>query len=271
MDPIVAMAALAEASDRTRILSLVLANDLRHPAVVHKAAATIDRASNGRLELGLGTGWMPTDYQATGIPFDPIGVRIDRLEESVAILTGLFAGGRFSFSGDHYSITDLEGVPEPVQRPHPPIMLAGGGKRMLGLAARVAGIVGIHARLSEPSMGADAAADLAEDRVMEKIGWVRAAATEAGRSPEDLELQFTVYHCQVADSHRAGQASLSAFAATLGADPVLAARSPAVLVGSVATCVEALQERRERFGLSYLKLAGRPEEVAPIVARLAGT
>jgi alkanesulfonate monooxygenase SsuD/methylene tetrahydromethanopterin reductase-like flavin-dependent oxidoreductase (luciferase family) len=95
MDPIVAMAALAEASDRTRILSLVLANDLRHPAVVHKAAATIDRASNGRLELGLGTGWMPTDYQATGIPFDPIGVRIDRLEESVAILTGLFAGGRF--------------------------------------------------------------------------------------------------------------------------------------------------------------------------------
>jgi probable F420-dependent oxidoreductase len=270
MEPVAAMAALAEASERVRILSFVLANDFRHPAVLHKSAVTIDRLSAGRLELGLGAGWMASDYEATGLPMDPIGVRIERLEESVDILSRLFAGELVTHDGAHYRIHDLPGVPDPVQRPRPPMLLGGGGRRMLDLAARRADIVGIHARLRETTMGADAAADLPADRVAEKVGWVRSSAAAAGRSMDALELQFTVYHCTITDAPSGAQAARSAFARALGADPTLAEHSPAVLIGPLEACVERLIEWRETLGLSYLKLNAAPEAVAPLVERLSG-
>ena len=120
-------------------------------------------------------------------------------------------------------------------------------------------------------MGADAAADLHEDRVTEKVGWVRESATAHGRSMDEIELQFTVYHCEITDTDSGGRAARSAFATTLGADPALADRSPAVLIGPLEACIERLIEQRETLGFSYLKLGGAPDAVAPIVARLAGT
>jgi probable F420-dependent oxidoreductase len=271
MEPTAAMTAAAEASERLRVLSLVLANDFRHPVLLHKTAATIDVLSEGRLELGLGAGWLRTDYDASGLPFDTPRLRLERLEESVRVIKGLFAPAPLTFQGAHYSVVDLDGLPKPVQQPHPPLLVGGGGERVLSLAAREADIVGVHCNLHRGKLDREAAADLAPERVEEKVQWVAGAAADAGRSAGDVELQFSMYLCSVADAPRAAEAAVSTFARHLAADPDLLARSPAVLVGSVEACVEKLQARRERYGFSYLNLGGDVDNVAPIVARLAGT
>jgi probable F420-dependent oxidoreductase len=271
MEPTAAMLAAADATERLRVLSLVLGNDYRHPVLLHKTAATIDLLSDGRLELGLGAGWMRSDYDAAGMPYDSPAVRLERLQESLHVLKGLFGPDPLTFHGTHYRITDLDGLPKPVQAPHPPLLVGGGGKRVLGLAAREADIVSVHGSLRRGEVDEAAAADLSADRVAEKVGWVHAAAEEAGRPFEELELQFTTYLCEVTDAPRAANARGSSFAKLLAADPELFERSPAVLVGSVAECVEKLQERRELYGFSYLNLGADLENVAPVVARLRGT
>ena len=271
MEPTAAMVAAAEATERLRVLSLVLGNDFRHPAVLHKAAATLDVLSEGRLELGLGAGWMRSDYEAAGVPYDPVGVRLDRLEESIGIVKGLFGSKPLTFRGRHYTITELDGLPKPFQAPHPPILVGGGGRRILTIAAREANIVGVHCNLRRGQLDRDAADDLAANRVTEKVGWIHDAADTAGRPLDELELQFSTYLCRVTDAPRAARATVSTFAEHLASDPDLLATSPAVLVGSVDHCVAVLEERRSRFGLTYLNLGGDVDNVAPVVARLAGT
>ncbi len=271
LEPVTAMTIAAEATTSLRVLSLALANDYRHPVLVHKALATLDVFSGGRVELGIGAGWMESDYLAAGLPMDPPGRRIERLEESLAVLTGLFGPGPFSFAGQHYQVQELEGRPEPAQRPRPPLLVGGGGRRILSLAARVADIVGVHCRLGSGVQDAESVADLAADRVAEKVRWVHEAATAAGRPADDIELQFSVYHCQVARPGRAPAPDRSSFAALIEAAPDVLAGSPAVLVGDVARCVDLLQERRERYRFSYLNLGADVDAVAPIVAVLTGT
>jgi probable F420-dependent oxidoreductase len=271
MEATAALLAAAEASERLRVLSLVLANDYRHPVLLHKTAATIDVFSEGRLELGLGTGWLANEYAAAGIPFDPPATRVARLEESIHVLKGLFAPAPLSFEGVHYRIHQLDGLPKPVQQPHPPLLVGGGSRRVLELAAREADIVSVHCALREGVLGPAAAADLGADRVAAKVGWVRSAAERAGRSRDEFELQFSVYLCQVTDSSSPTSPPGSSFAGLLEADPELIASSPAVLWGTVDQCVDLLQERRERYGFSYLKLSADVDMVAPIVARLAGS
>ena len=271
MEPTAALLAAAEATERLRVLSLVLGNDFRHPVVLHKTAATIDVLSEGRLELGLGAGWMRSDYDASGIVYDPPAVRLARLEESLRVIKGLFRPEPLTFRGDHYAIEALDGLPKPVQAPHPPLLVGGGGKRVLGLAAREADIVSVHCDLRRGELDEGAASDLSAERVEEKVRWVRTAAEEAGRSLDEVELQFTTYLCRVTDAPSSADATGSSFAGLLEADPALLERSPAVLIGTVEECVERLQERRERYGFSYLKLGGDIDNIAPIVARLAGT
>jgi probable F420-dependent oxidoreductase len=270
MEPMTAMTAIVEATTRLRVLSLALNNDLRHPVLLHKAAATIDLLSDGRLELGLGAGWLERDYAAAGIRFDPPSVRIERLEESIRIIKGLFGPSPFSFAGRHYQVAAFEGLPRPTQLPYPPILVGGGGRRILGLAAREANIIGIHARLDVTAIGPEAARDLGEDAVAAKVSLVRDALAAANRSTKDVELQFTIYDCRITDRARLPLDGGTAFARFLDADPDLYGRSPAVLVGSLDACANRLVELRERFGFSCFKLSGDPEATAPIVARLAG-
>jgi probable F420-dependent oxidoreductase len=271
MEPLTVLTAAALATSRLRLLTLLLSNDVRHPVVLHKAAATLDVISDGRLELGIGAGWLEEDYTASGLPFDPPATRIARLAESVAVLDGLFGSLPFSHAGTYYSIDHLDGLPKPVQQPRPPILLGGGGPRMLRMAAGIADIIGVHCRLDARTPTADAAADLSADRIAEKVRWVANAARAAGRPFEEIELQFTVYLVHVGDLPLPLPVRGSTFAPFLAADPSLLATSPAVLVGSVNACVDALRERRERYGFSYINLGSDLDAVAPIVARLAGT
>lgn len=270
MEPLTAMLAATEATDRLRVLSLVLANDFRHPVVLHKTAATIDVLSHGRVEIGVGAGWMAADYTAAGLAFDSAGTRLKRLEESVQIVKGLFEQQPLNFDGSHYKITDLNGLPKPIQKPRPPIMIGGGGQRVLGLAAREADIVGVHCSLAGGALDSDSVADLSEARVLEKVSWVKAAAAAAGRAMDDIQLQFSTYYCRVTNKHTDAPAPTSSIGRLLSSSAELLADSPAVLVGDLPQCVDLLQERRERYGFSYINLGNDVDNVAPLVAQLVG-
>jgi probable F420-dependent oxidoreductase len=269
MEPVVAMTAAADATSTLRVMPLVLANDYRHPVMLHKALATLDVLSGGRVEIGLGAGWMASDYAAAGLPFDPPGVRVDRLAESVDVIKGLFAAEPLSYKGEHYQIDDLDGLPKPVQAPHPPILVGGGSRRVLELAGAVADTVGINPSLRAGAAPGDAMLDLTEERVAAKISIARTAALAAGRDPAALRYHTSIRSMFLTDVPGA-QPWVSSMAANV-TDPAILATSPAALHGSVASCVETLQRRREELGLDYIHFGGDPAAAASIVARLAGT
>jgi probable F420-dependent oxidoreductase len=264
--PIPALAVAAAATSTLRLGTLVLANDYRHPVVAAKDAATLDVLSDGRLELGIGAGWMTSDYESAGIPLDPPGVRIERLAEGLAVVRGLMGDGPFTFEGEHYRIDGLEGFPKPVQRPHPPIVLGGGGPRMLRLAAQEADIVGINVNLAVGVIDDRAGPNATEEATQAKIDLVRAAA---GDRFDDIELQVRV-HAVVVTDDRQGMAELMAPA--LGVSPEAALASPHAIAGTPEQIVEDLRARRERWGISYLGVSvDALDALAPVVAELAGT
>ncbi|HEX5940451.1 MAG TPA: LLM class flavin-dependent oxidoreductase, partial [Dehalococcoidia bacterium] len=156
-EPFVTLMAAAGATSTLRLLPLVAGNDYRHPVMLHKAAASLEALSDGRLELGIGAGWMISDYEAAGMPYDEPGVRVSRFEESVQIVKGLFAEEPLTYEGRYYKITALDGLPKPVQKPHPPILIGGGGKRVLSIAAREADIISVNANLKDGAVGPGAA------------------------------------------------------------------------------------------------------------------
>jgi probable F420-dependent oxidoreductase len=270
--PIAALVAAAEATTALRVGSFVFANDFRHPALLAKEMASLDVLSGGRVELGLGTGYARADYDQAGIPFDPPGVRIDRLEEAIHILKGCFTGDPFSFTGRHYTVHALKGAPVPVQRPYPPLLIGGGARRTLSLAAREADIVSVNIRTT--TAGGFDFASLTAAAVDQKVAWVRDAA---GQRLPTLELNIQVPFVAVtAARQQAAEGFLRLFeqrfgmsAGTLGVEDVLA--SPSFLIGSVDQIVEELQARRERYGFSYIVIWDTSMDAfAPVVARLAG-
>jgi len=275
-EPMVALTAAASCTTTLRVQTGVLGNDYRHPVLVHRMAAVLDVVSEGRLTLGLGAGWMTSDYEAAGIPLDPPAVRVDRFEEALAIVIGLFADGALDFVGEHYEIKGLDGLPKPVQRPHPPIFVGGGSRRVLGIAGRQADIVGINASLRAGTLGAHAINDLSVARVREKIGWVLDAAEAAGRPRDAVQLDMNHWLAKVTPSAAAGRDLLERVARRNGVDPELLAESPSVLVGTTAQLVDTLRARRDELGISHLQLdAGFPtpdlDAFGPVIAALAGT
>lgn len=264
--PPVALAHAAAVTDTLRIGPLVLGNDYKHPVVLAREVGTLDLLSNGRLELGIGAGWMTVDYEKAGIPRDAPGVRIARLAESIAVLKGLLGDRPFTFAGDYYRVTDLDGQPKPVQRPHPPFIVGGGGPKILALAAREAQIVGINANLrSGDGNTPDAAQSLTSAATDAKLASLRAAA---GARFDDLEIQTLVGFVHVADDT---SAIVDAIAGSFGVDRDDAQMAPVTLVGSEAEIIDLLERRRERWQMSYVVIPDAAlDACAPIVARLAG-
>jgi probable F420-dependent oxidoreductase len=252
--PLIALQAVADATRTLRVGQTVLNQDLRHPAVLAKELATLDVLSGGRLEIGLGAGWMRDEYEQAGISFDTAATRIDRLEEVITVLKGLLGEGRFSFAGKHFTITDLDGTPKPVQRPHPPILVGGGGRKLLSLAGRQADIVQIMPRTigAPPS---DTARPFTAEAYAEKIGWVREAA---GDRFAGIELGTLLLNVTITDDPDAGfETFFERFAARLGpgADLPAARRelrsSPVVAIGTPDEVCAKLLQTRDRLGISY--------------------
>ena len=263
--PIAAAAAFAAVTRTLNVGILVLDCDFRHPAVLARELATIDQIAEGRLEVGLGAGWKKADYDRSGIPMDRPGVRVSRLQEHTAVLRGLWGDGPFSFSGDHYEITGLEGTPKPYRPGGPPIVVGGGAPRLLRWAGATADIVGVNASIHSGEIDEAAAHDALADRIDEKVGWVREGA---GDRFDDLELNAWLAAAELTDD----PTMVEGIAALFGTDADSFRRSPLALVGSPGDVAEMLAERRERWGYSYHVLPGdRAHDFAPLVADLTGT
>ncbi len=264
LGPITAMATAASATTSLHVATAVFCTDFRHPAALARELASIDKLSAGRLEIGLGAGYQVNDYRSSGIPMDPPKVRVDRLIEHVAVLRGLFAEGPFSFAGEHYTITDLDGSPAPYRKGGPPILVAGGGPRMLRFAAQHADIVGVNPALSNSEQRAQSYSDGVADRVDEKFALIREAA---GPRFDDLIFHSWLKWASITDDPSAVAASV---AASTGLSVSDVRESPFVLIGSVGEIVERLYELRDRWGYTYYTVQ-QPvaHEFAPVLEQLA--
>lgn len=261
-----ALAAAASVTTNLRVGSLVFANDFRHPALLAKDMATIDLLSDGRLEFGLGAGWMDSDYATTGVPHDRAGIRIERMIESVEVIKGLWAEGAFNYSGDHYTINELDGLPKPVQDGGPPVLMGGGGKRMLSTAARVADIVGVNPNVGEGTIGPEAIKSMSAEATEEKLSWVRSAA---GDRFDDIEISILKFVVMVTDDQATVAEKVGA-GMGMDADTIIA--SPHTMVGSAEQIIDELVEQRERWQGSYVTVQSDSiDAFAPVVAQLAGT
>ena len=263
--PVPALMTAANVTTTLRVGALVWDNDYKHPAVLAKELATMDVLSDGRLELGIVAGWMISDYEQMGIPYDSAKVRIDRFVEGLKVIKGAMAEGPFSFSGDHYTITNYNGTPKPVQAPCPPILIGGGGKRVLSIAAREADIVGINATMSAGVVGQHTFSTMTAEVVDEKVAIVREAA---GARFNDIELNVRAFLVNITDD--AKQAA-SGIASMLGVEQQMVEESPFALVGPTSKLIEDLLERRERWGFSYVIVGADDVDLfAPVVAALNG-
>lgn len=263
--PMVAMAVAAEATSTLRIGTLVLGNDYRHPLVLAKEAATLDLLSEGRLELGIGAGWQTSDYDESGIPLDEPAVRVDRLEESLAVMKALWAG-ESDFSGRHYTIKGATGAPAPHRRPHPTLLIGGGSRRVLQLAGREADIVGLNPRLREGFIGPQSLASISAAHYDQRLAWVREGAGDRFGA---IELQCLTFFVRVVPNGREVREETARLFSMSVED---GAEVPLALIGSPEEITEQLASRRERWGMSYW-VVHEPdiEAFAPVVAALAGT
>jgi probable F420-dependent oxidoreductase len=264
--PVPALMAAADATERLRVGALVFDNDYKHPALLAKELATIDLLSDGRLEIGLGAGWMASDYEQVGLPYDPPGVRIDRFVEGLSIINAAFGDEPVEHIGTHYTVRGYDARPKPVQRPRPPLLIGGGGRRMLSIAAREADIVGINGTLTTGVTDATTISSMSASAVDEKVGWVVDAA---GDRLVDIELNVRAFMVNVTDERQAGLDLVAQFTG-FSVDEVAA--TPFALIGRPEQLVEDLLARRERWGFSYVIVgSAEMDAFAPVVAALAGS
>ena len=264
--PMIAATVAAEATTTLRVGTLVLDNDFRHPIVLAKEAATLDVVTGGRFEFGLGAGWMTTDYEQSGIPMDRPSVRVARLAESLAIIRALWRDGSVTFAGEHYNVTEAPGTPVPTTPGGPPIVIGGGGRRVLSLAGHYADIVSIVPSLAAGYVGPEVAAEAVVEKYADRVRWAREAA---GERAGELEFQCWTVAVQVVPNAAEVIESLSAlFALT----PEQLRAAPLALIGTVEEIIDTLRTRREELGFSYIVVhEAEMDALAPVIAELAGT
>ena len=270
MAPMPAMAAITALSDRLRVSAFVLNNDLRHPAVLAQDLATIDVLSGGRLDVAIGAGWNRAEYDAIGVPFEPTPVRQARLTEAIAVLKGCFGPGPFTFAGEHYTVTDYDAHPNPIQQPHPPFLIGGGGRRTLVLAAREAAIVGFAPRI-RPG-GAPDPGSITFEGTREKVEWVREAA---GDRFADLELNvypsmtgISITDRPLAEAEEVAGRLEARSGVRVSAEDLL--DSPHIYIGTEDDFVAKFQRLRYELGITSI-MVGAVGELDRVVERLAGT
>jgi probable F420-dependent oxidoreductase len=273
--PLVELACMACATTSLRLSNHVFNNDLQHPALLASELATLDLISEGRVEIGIGAGWLKLDYTALGIPFDRGAVRLARMMEAVQLIKRLYGDEPVTHAGTYYRVESLNVQPKPVQRPHPPLFIGGGRQRLLSFAAREANIIGL-----DPSSTADGILDLQTATAAaydQKVAWVREAA---GDRFQEIELHVLILSAQITNNRARGVQEATAYFDSWGADVVTnvprdtatVLGAPQILVGTVGQIIDDLRERRERYGISYITLSNdKLDEFAPVIEQLVGT
>jgi probable F420-dependent oxidoreductase len=260
-----AMAVAAEATSTIKVGCRVLCVDYRNPVMLAKEVATLDFFSEGRLELGLGAGWLQGEYEAIGVPFDRAGVRIDRFEEVIALLRASFADGELNIDTPHVHAVGFEAVPKPFTKSGPPIMIGGGAKRILTIAGREADIVSLNFNNSSGKLGAAGIGSSTAELTDQKIQWIKDGA---GARFDEIEIEIAAYFTIVTPD---GEGTRAKMAPMFGMTPEVFAEHPNALIGSVDEICDRIVERRERFGISYVSFgASVIDAVIPVVERLAG-
>jgi probable F420-dependent oxidoreductase len=267
VSPMPALVSAAEATSRLRVGTYVLNNDLRHPVLVAREAATVDLLTDGRLQLGLGAGSIQSEYDQIGLGFDPGRARVERLGEATTIIKSLLEGRQVSFAGKHYKVSSHTIEPPPVQKPHPPILIGGNGRNLLALAAREADIVGLSG-ITFRAGGAEPP-DLSGWKVSGVDSRVQLIREIAGDRFPCLELNALVQCVELTGDRHGVAEELTSRWTQLSADDVL--QSPYALIGSVEQMADDLEFRRQRWGISYYVIhESYLDAFAPVVARLAG-
>ena len=257
-EPTAALAAVAAATERINVGTLVYDVDYRHPVVLAKSAATIQLLSGGRHEFGIGAGWMETDYREAGLPYDRPRVRIQRLGEALEVIRSMWTRDKTSFEGVHYRIADIARAAPLPEGASPKILIGGGGPRILKLAGKYADIVGINPMMPEGRVTSNTPADSAPERVRQKVGWVRQGAEEAGRDPDAIELNSLTFVVAITDQP---QGVREALAGGSGMSVEQVADCPLFLTGSASEIRERLEKRREETGISYVVIQGSDRDV----------
>ncbi len=264
--PLVACMAAAAATTALRVGCRVFCVDYHQPVVLAKELATLDLLSGGRLEVGLGAGWVAAEYEGLGIAMDRPGVRIARLAQVADLLKQYWGGEPLDFDAEYVHASGFAGRPRPVQQPHPPILIGGGAPKVLRLAGAVADIVSINFNNAAGKLGASSVAGSAADATMQKIEWIRQGAAERF---DDIELELGAYFIAVRDDYRS---AADAMAHRFGIPTPELLDHPHALLGSLDAVCDRLQRLRDTFGISYINVAQRNmAEFAPVVARLTGT
>jgi probable F420-dependent oxidoreductase len=256
--PMVALGAAAPVTTDLRLAITVLDNDFRHPVMVAKEVATLDVLSGGRVDVGLGAGWLEEDYTKTGVAsWDPAPTRVERLGESIRLLKQLLGGEPVTFDGDYYHVEDFRSLPAPVQAPVP-LIVGVRGRRMLTLAAREAQIVSILARTAP---GANSLAGFEQ-----QLQWIREAE---GFGRDDLEIGLRIPFGEIAGPGETSRAAIDRFAAARGMAADELERSPFCLIGDLARIRDHLVRIHEQYGVSYFTMSeDLGWQVAPLLAGL---
>ncbi len=265
-----AVPAIAMALEMTHSIKVgcrVFCMDYREPVILAKEAATMDYLSDGRLELGLGAGWIKSEYDAVNIPFADIQQRLDKFEEVVAGVKAFMSGEPLDIDGEYIKWQGFSGIPARPSRP--PIMIGGGSKRVLTIAGREADIVSLNFNNRAGMLGPDGVASGLAGQTEKKVGWIKDGA---GERFDDLEIEIGAYMTVVTDHQ---QATASAIASEFGMSVESLLEGPHNLIGSIDYICEELQRRRQKYGISYITVLDDGENnmvelFAPVVAKLAG-
>jgi probable F420-dependent oxidoreductase len=267
-DAMTMAAVAAQATRRVRVGHLVLCNLFRHPAVTAQSLATLDHLSRGRALAGLGSGWTETEFRMTGIRFPPVADRLRMLDESLTCIRGLWEDRPFSHDGEFFHFREADLAPRTVQKPHPPIVLGGGGKGLLRVAARHADVLNIIAEVGRRGyISMEGASKLDDEATRAKIDFVRGEAARAGRDPQSIEISNFAFAVMFADSTAASQALREGMAAGFHVPAGAVGRAPMTLIGTPEEMVAELRRRAREWELREVVLQFQDRTVVERFAR----
>ena len=256
-DAITLAAAVIEATKKIRVGHLVLCNLFRHPAITAQALMTLDHFSNGRLLAGLGTGWTQTEFEMTGIPFPPITERLRMLDEALTCVRSLWSNERSNFAGEFYQLTNAILWPKPIQKPHPPIIVGGGGKGLLRIAAKHADYVNIIPDAGKPGkISLENIRQMTDAAFQEKVAFVREEAKRNRRDPESIRMSNFVFALTITDSKEATRKTAEMMAPMFQMTPERVLQTPLALIGTPEECVTELKRRAKTWSISQFIFSG---------------
>jgi probable F420-dependent oxidoreductase len=241
-------ALIAQATTTLRFGPLVANNLLRHPAVAAQTFMSLDHLSGGRLLAGVGAGWRELEFTMTGLRYPDTATRLRMLDESLSCMRSLWTQDRTTFSGEFYRLHDAVSWPKPVQKPYPPILMGGGGKGLLRVAARHADLLNVFFEMGKA--GHPNIAKLTDDAYREKVRFLREETERCGRPRDAVRICNLIPSLTLARSRAEAETAAAQMAPALKTSPAQVVRSPHALIGNPDECIAELKRRAEQWDIS---------------------